>query len=626
MPSNEELQQARDILSGGQIQTSPEQTPEVSEIDRARSLLSGGEQAQAQATIPGLTTADIVDHKSPLSIGERLLFSFSDDAGKEDALNKKFNFVERLPNGKFAVGDTQDTIRPIDPEGIFNDMLGDAADIVGEIPVILGQGIVTGLGATAGSIIPGAGTAGGAVLGAGAGSAAGQSLKALIGRAAGVRKENLAKEATDVALSGAFGAAGQGVVGLSSKLVQAGKGALTPMFTKAADKATANNPKVTKFLGKLFRITAKVDEKATEVGGRQGYGKLFQPKYTSPTASANISDDVVKSVANHDKFLSGQVTKAEDALNGLTKGKRIVDIGDTFDALSDDLQRIGVLGTGNVVNPNSTAKGSSKLIRLMNGMSQSTKKSIPTREGQRLSRFSRPTTKLSTRETVRLKRQMQDMIEDVSPELQVALRKAMGSFSEVGTKSASLSGKIGDIANALGDDGFAVANRNFAQFRMAQESVQKASGLKLNNQTAVEKYMKRFVDLTDTEKSAFRTLDSITPEPLYDNVEMFSAAQKFANASPDLLRIGAVMAFMGFDSDDSASAKAKRLALGLAVTTPFGIKTILKGASKASGAVKGVAKQSTKAKAKAGGRKSAITISQILESKKRKDSRKQRSR
>ena len=178
-----------------------------------------------------------VPQPSPLDLGERIGLSFADDQGREKYLNDKFKFVQRLPNGKFAVGDTPDAIAPIDPEGMFNDILGDLADITAIIPTIAGQIAGGALGAI--TLNPAWIIAGGGI-----GAAIGEAVSRGIGKLAGVDIRTAGEQATDIAISGAFGAVGEGI---GQAFKYAGRG-LSNIAKRSLDKAVKSSPNVSKTL------------------------------------------------------------------------------------------------------------------------------------------------------------------------------------------------------------------------------------------------------------------------------------------------------------------------------------------------------------------------------------------
>jgi len=208
------------------------------------------EQQTAQSPQSDIFTKEFPEaQKSPLSFLDRIVLSTADDPGRKATLEKRFNFVQRLDNGKFAVGNSPNNLVPIDPEGVFNDVLGDLADVVGEIPVVAGQIVGTGLGATAGSIVPGAGTGAGALLGAGLGAGAGEAVKIAAGRFAGVRKGDATSEAIDIGINTLFGAAGEG---LARFVGFAGKRVLLPRVSRVLDKQVAKSTGVDPITGAVL--------------------------------------------------------------------------------------------------------------------------------------------------------------------------------------------------------------------------------------------------------------------------------------------------------------------------------------------------------------------------------------
>ena len=557
---------------------------------------------------------------SPLSLGERVRLSFADDVGRKQFLERKFRVVSRLPNGKFAVGDNIQDLRPIDPEGLFNDILGDMADIVGEIPVIAGQVGGTVLGAPAGGV--------GAVAGAGAGAGVGQAGKAIIGRLAGVRGGTAQEEATDVALNAAFGATAQGVVGLSKALVARG---LAPLFSKAADKAIATNPKVAGTLAKTFKITAAVDEDATLAAAKHGFNNTFTKKFLNPKSSETIAKDLSAAIESQRNLLGGQVRQAVSGLSKATNNGKVISLEDTFRQFTQDLQAIKVLNTGNIPNRFSTVKNSPRLLKLLGQMRESIKTKIPqpgkfgrtVGKGRPVQQFVAPKRNFTVKEIVELRRVAQDMFDDLSPEGQRVLFRFINSFDEItGQQIPGLQSKLVDVAQRTNNLKFLEANQNFSSFEQAVKQVKDFSGLNFKNTRSIEDFLKRFVDLNPSEKTAFAQLDRMVPTEFLSQAEKFSAAQKFKGANPNLLRVGAVLAFMGIGEDRTLEGKLGRLGIGLALTTPAGARLLLKsGESAIRRLATGASRVGAAGRKKAASRATAATVSRILEANRAKSRR-----
>ena len=101
---------------------------------------------------------------------------------KVATLEKFYDKVEMHPTqkGNFIVTDEKGEQLIVDNKNIKN--LGDVIDVGKEVTEIVGSMIGTGVGATTGSVVPGAGTAAGAIVGSGAGMAAGAEIFERVGQ------------------------------------------------------------------------------------------------------------------------------------------------------------------------------------------------------------------------------------------------------------------------------------------------------------------------------------------------------------------------------------------------------------------------------------------------------------
>jgi hypothetical protein len=604
MPSNEELQQARDILSGGDTTAQTQETPpqDVTEIDRARSLLGGGEQTQEQPSIPGLTTSDIMVQKSPLSIGERLQLSFSDDSGKETFLRSKFALVERLDNGKFAVGNTPGQLTPIDPEGMFNDVLGDVADIIGEIPVIAGQIAGTAIGATSGSVVPGAGTAGGAILGSAAGAGLGEAAKIGVGRALGLREKKAMEEATDIAISTAFGAAGEGLA-QGAKFV--GTKVIAPKISKMLDKRLAkaklraqptidpitgaevrNKPTpMASTMGKIFRFTAGVPEEATQDAAHHGFAKTFSKVNTDERQIIPLVDKVKRAAKLGTEKLG---KKVKTALKGVNKQARRMTLKGTDDAvntLKSNLKSIGMLDDAGNLSSNLSKEQSNAIKRVFELTNSESNLVGP--GGKSLGVGLKP---MNFDDALKVEDIVEGLINDLGPKGESTLQKTLIGFlaDDPATGTRGIRTLVNERAKALNQGVYLDAKKQLGDFK---ELLSNLKGVKSRNPADVESFLKTTKGHNIYTRDQMQLLQKAVPEIKFlDDLEMFNAAQAFGNANPNMLRLGSIMSALGANAlfgGDTLASQAGALGAGLAVGSPAGIKFILKNAAKVGNVSKG---------------------------------------
>lgn len=535
---------------------------------------------------------------SPLNLGERIGLSFADDKGRENYLRDKFKFVTRLPNGKFAAGNTIGDIAPIDPEGMFSDILGDLADITAIIPTIAGQIIGGTLGAAAGP--------GGVIAGGGIGSAIGEAISRGIGRIAGVDTRAASEQATDIAIAGAFGAVGEGI-GQAFKFAGRGLSNLAKRSLDKAVKSTPNSSKTLQALAKIFKVTAAVPEDDLVVAGVYGFNRTLNMPYNNPRYGNVLATKLVNGVVRRTKALGKMVGVGDDWAKA------------NFGSKSVELRRFGI-----------------KLLQDLSDPSVGIVDDIG-----RLNRGA-----FTEAADFRTMKQLTDLFFATNPRTQQLLprnlkvgqlidfKKRMSSSLRAYFKSGrvnkgaerGIAQYLDDITNSIARETAGTGLEGAANpyirankaFRSWKENLKllKANGLDLEDMTE----LKSFIRNVDGEKillsrkigdfarkledKAFETrqaFDVVAKEigvkfhgggvggslgTLSDELNKFNAAQSFKKANPNLLRMGALAGMLGvsqYISPTSPEGLMFRAALGLSLGTPVGAKFLLKGGEKLKG-------------------------------------------
>lgn len=532
--------------------------------------------------------------QSPLSLAERIKLSFADDPGRMSYLQSKFPFVERLPNGKMAVGNDPRSLMPIDPQGFLNDVLGDAADIVGEIPVMGGQIA----GATAGA---GAGP-GGIIAGGGAGAGLGHVARTEIGKKLGVNTGE--EEATDALLIGALGAGSEALV-LGAKAVS--EGMIKPFLKRGMDKLVQSNSEVApNVLSKLFKITAGIDENATQTAAKYGFNETLRKPYLNENYSVDLGRRIVDDIDKSKKLFGQEVDQAASRLIQKTNNGKIVDLSDTFKQLTDDLKEIGVLESGNYVNRSSTIKGREVFTKLLDRMGETRYVSE-----EKIGRFGKPVGKQSIKQFVasdkkfsvgqvlQMKREFQDAFPQMSDEGKRVLFRFLNSFDDFTAQpTRGLAGKLAEVGMKVGDESLPAANSKFSALLQAVNELKK-HGMKLDDEVSIQQSLASFKNQVPAIKELVAKIDQMTPFQNFTNdIEKYSAAQAFKGANPNLLRVGAILSYVGFGGDQSGQSKLARFATGVALTTPAGARMLLKGGEKLSGKVGAIARSAGQRSAK----------------------------
>jgi len=573
------------ILFGGQSQ------------DNLDQILVGGQQ-QAQPTSALSITPSTPPQPSPLSFGERVGLSFADDAGREKYLTDKFKFVERLPNGKFAVGNTQDTLAPIDPAGMFNDILGDLADITAIVPTITGQIV----GGTLGSPLGPAGI----IAGGGFGAAVGEAVSRGIGRIAGVDIRTAGEQATDIAIAGAFGAVGEGV-GQAFKF--AGRG-LSNLAKRSMDKAVRSAHSPSKALGalaKIFKVTAAVPEDDLIVAGTYGFNNTLKMPYNNPRYGNVLATKLVNGVIRRTKALGKMVGVGDDWAKA-NFGSKIIDVKRAGRQLVLDLSDPSVGIMDDLGRLNRAAFTESADFRTMKQLTDL---------------FFQESSKIQTLNPVNLRL---DRLIDFKKRMSSSLRAYFKSGRVNPRAERSIAQFLDDITNSIAEETtktglkgatnpYIKANKAFGTWKDKLKLL-KANGLDLEDMTELKKFI---VDvdgekvllsnkigsfarkLEDKSFETIQAFDEIAKDlgvkfagggkggtlgTLTDELFKYNAAQSFLKANPNLLRLGAITTMIGvsqYISPTTPEGLVTRGALGLLLGTPAGAKVLLKGGEKLKG-------------------------------------------
>lgn len=541
------------------------------------------------------TVSDNGSGKSPISFMDRMKLSFADDNGRESYLKnvKGFKYVERLGNGKMAVGNDMRTMTPIDPEGFLNDIPGDFADVVATIPMIAGQIGGASLGAVGG--------APGMIGGAMAGGAAGEALSKGIGKTLGVNQQNPEEVAVDIALSGLLSGAGEGL-GLGAKAL--GSRVVSPMLGRMLDTAASKTTKIdpvtglpgsvqasafTKTLSKMFKLSANVKEESTIDAAKHGFSKTFSSQNMDKRTIVPIVRDMVDGINGTVEKLGGEVEKATDDLIKVARrsGKDAnIQVDDLFKTLKMDATKIGILDEFGVANPLDVTPGSSTIKKLLSelGDTEYVRKTVAGKS-YNLPRYSNAQKSFDAKKAIKLSRAYGQKFDDLSPEGQTMLYKVLN-----GDKASGLPGlrpRLSQKAADLGLEGYANANEQFSSFLKLKDRVH---GLKSKNLADVESFVKNYENFGEFAKADLRSLDNMSSKKFLDRLEMWNAAQDFTSANPNMLKLSAMAGLAGASTGDGTwGDRAKRFGVGFAIGTPMGVRQILRtGEAVGKGVAKGV--------------------------------------
>lgn len=536
--------------------------------------------------------------ESPLGLGERIGLSFADDNGREAYLKDKFKFVQRLENGKFAVGNTPDAIAPIDPEGMFNDILGDLADITAVIPTITGQIIGGTLGAAAGPA--------GIIAGGAGGAAIGEAISRGIGRIAGVDTRKASEQATDIAIAGAFGAIGEGI-GQAFKF--GGRG-ISNLAKKSLDKAVRGTPNPSKSLqalAKIFKVTAAVPEDDLIIAGTYGFNRTLTAPYSNPIHGNVLATKLVNGVVRRNKALGKMVGVGDDWAKA-NFGSKSVEMRQFGVKLLQDLSDPSIGIVDDIGRLNKGAFTETADLRTMKQLTDLFFAKNP-KTGQLLPK------NLRVSQLIDYKKRMSASLNSYFK----SGRVNKGAERSIAQYLDEITGSIAKQTTGTGLEGAAnpYVKANLA-YKGWKENLKllKANGLDLEDMTDLKSYV-RNIDgekvllsrkigdfarkLEDKSFETRQAFDIIAKDigvkfngggvggtmgTLSDELNKFNAAQSFKKANPNLLRMGALAGMLGasqFISPTSPEGLMMRAALGITLGTPVGAKLLLKGGEKLKG-------------------------------------------
>lgn len=289
-----------------------------------------GQQTEPASNIPQITEEMHPD----ISWKDRALVkNLASDEGGFQYLQKKYpdlefkKFADRTLMRKRG---SQGNYNVLDPEGF------DLQDI-SDIGVDVAQGVIEG-GATAAGALAGGGVASipAAIAAGGAAGAGTEALKQKIAQELGLR-ENIS--GTDVAISGAFGAASPLLFGAGAGAKQAAKAGLSEFAQKGA-LGTAKDAIAGKIAPQIAEFTSGVPK------------KVYKTFLNNTDEIANMTDEdmIMRSVNVFDTIEEGaQALKSElgEQYNVLKESGQAIDMTDVHDSLLNEITRLSGKGTTN---------------------------------------------------------------------------------------------------------------------------------------------------------------------------------------------------------------------------------------------------------------------------------------
>lgn len=561
-----------DQLTGeAKEQTQTQPSGNIIPIDQ---LVSEGEQQEVGGITQGqFETLPDANTRSPISIIDRMRLSFADDAGREAFLRERFQFVEKQEDGKFAVGNDASNLLPIDPSGVFNDVLGDIADVVAEIPVIAGQIGGGLLGATAGP--------GGLIVGGAAGAAGGAAIKQGIGKFLGVNERNAQEIAIEIGLEGLFGAAGEALA-VGTKAL-AGR-VIAPKLTKLLGKAVRENKNpgaLVRGLAKLFKVTANVNENSTLTAFKHGIeDTLGNAKFADENAIIPLMRRALTTIDDTTRDLGKKIVTQTNSL--LSKSKGEIDITDLYNGVRRQLQGMQVLNETGEINikalsrdVNKNIKFGTNLLGNLGALPRNTKRfpvmGVPDSFGGVNKQVKMPMKKV-----LGLISELSDEFDRITPRMKAVVTQVQNGLD---TGEEGLRQTIRRIAREVGNEDYINSMDSFAKFAELKEQLPQF----MKGGKPTEQFIRRLENITVSEQQALNQLDARAAKPFLKELEQWNAAQDFKLARPDFLRMGAIAGILG--SAVGFEGKPSRGAViggALLLGTPSGAKFLLRSGSKAA--------------------------------------------
>lgn len=306
--------------------------PTEADIDEVASSSTNGEistEAPSLFTPANLPEQNIStpssSQTSPLNIAERFKYSFGNQQGRRNYLEKRFpdRKISELKSGKLAV----DGI-PIDPEGFgLADLPGDIVDVSDELVRLSGQMI----GALKGSVIaPVAGTIAGGALG----RATGQIAVETIGRAFNMQQEEVGQVVKDIALEGAFGGVGEGF-GIALKGVSPPAVKFLRNFSKNLTRLGRKTEQT------LLNFTGGMQQRNIERLQIRGASNILTKENLSDDALLKVGEQIQSAASSARARLGQAVESGKGIIRNIDTPN--IDVSDLKTQFATNLQKAGLL-------------------------------------------------------------------------------------------------------------------------------------------------------------------------------------------------------------------------------------------------------------------------------------------
>lgn len=523
---------------------------------------------------------------------ERAFFKMGDRRGVEDYLKKKFTIVKPQPDGDFHVGNSMNDLRPVDPNGLFNDFLGEIAEFVPSIPVI-GAGVAGGL--TGG--VPGA---------VGATAATSAAMKG-IGYASGINKQDPWEAGVDVAIDtiaqGAAEAlniflksAGPRIFHKGFGLIKKGVDSSTPLPAERADKFVN--------VARIFKATAGIDEEHTLNYIKYLNDGVALKDAASPQKLLGIVDDFAKSVTDKEKVLGRALGETEKVL--LSKaGYADVPTKDLQQSVLSTMNELGLIDENGVLTKAvGSSRDQSTLVKLFERLNPGARESItgrPTFDASsgKLLRQERvpvlnlnPGAKIKSSELIGLEKQLRSVKESTNDD---NIKRLYGNLihgnqdESFGRITVGIKDEISKIAQKAGATEYIAQRKSYASFKSMMDRLGKMGIDPKHSLMTTENLTRGASNMAEVLRRELGVFDKQAGTNFINRMEIWDTANAFKGMNAQIMRLNTVVSMLSLGSlgallpqspEGKLAFGAGGLAAGLALGTREGAAMTIRAGAK----------------------------------------------
>ena len=545
---------------------------------------------------------------SPLHLVDSMAFGLADDAGKEKLLRSKFPIVQKTQDGNYAVGDNPDTLKLVNPQGIFNDVPTKIAQHIGDINTITDSIVGATLGgATMG--VPGA--MGGSALGGGFGTIVNKA----VAKSLGLNTQSPQALATDVALDTALMGAGEGVgQAFNFALKSAGKAiaskgtAMAEQLIKSNNVADTQKATAIDFWSHILNFGTGWDREDISVALANGAKNTFSTdtkgafaglKKGSSEHALKLIDMIQNAAKQTKENLSMVLGKAEKDLRTNVDIEHAVN---SADVQQNILQQLQSLNLGKIVQTETGEAGTpvisfqafpnlndAKSKQILQNFGDTFKdlggKVFRTNENLEVGRIPTgfeivPNAKvdldtLFKRSSI-VERQIEGATKEPSLERALISVKHGNIKSQFGEETRGITDSIADIAKSSGDTKYLAAKDAFKNFATLLDEA-KLKGIDFNNPVSIQGIMKSGASHSPLLADAIKAIDQYQGTTFANQMAMWKSAYTSQNLNPNFLRFNMVLGLTGLAAlkSESLPGKLAYIGAGIGIGTPYGASRTL---------------------------------------------------